>query len=158
MPRTVLPRLYHYTCEHSAPDILRDGFLEPHGLPGLPPVVWLTDLDAPVVEALGLTSIMLRCDRTAWRFEVDRALVDPDMIHRWVGVRRQFPPDYVTGLEEADGAMPMHWWLSFDRVPVVTGAHRPACATQRRRRTAEEQVADEAADRWEDDYWKGAAT
>lgn len=83
--------LYHYTCEHGMLAIvadtladsrqvdldLRDGgsmpgpWLRPTPqlcLPGRPELLWCTPEFDPDPEALGLTSNMLRCDRTQYRW------------------------------------------------------------------------------------------
>ena len=102
---------YHYTCEHGASAILRDGMLRPQRTP-LPPVqfvLWLTDLEAPARKPLGLTSHTLDCDRTAHRFVVN----EPVAVLPWVEARRQyFPRWWVEELESTDGAMPMHWYVT----------------------------------------------
>ena len=62
------PTLYHYTCDHARQLIGMRGKLKPHQHPLLSkwrPLVWLTDLEEPDAGALGLTSLMLDCDRTA---------------------------------------------------------------------------------------------
>lgn len=67
-------KLYHYTCQHIAEYINRDGFLKANEHPWLPeagPIVWLTDMRHPQVAALGLTSRFISCDRTAVRYIVE---------------------------------------------------------------------------------------
>lgn len=130
--------LWHYTCRHSmlvlgtgraelqpAWDLYDDA-----GRTALPSehrpiaeLVWLTDLETPVAEALGLTRNLVRCDRTGYRYRVDD---DRAPILRYVSVRRNLPPYARRALETAPGAMPMHWWVSskpvsvvFDPVPVM---------------------------------------
>jgi hypothetical protein len=101
--------LYHYTCRHSlakltaAADVFGTMVLEPMSPGGL---LWLTDLETPYREALGLTSMILNCDRTEYRLEV----MDPSTVQRWVDVRRQYPG--LRELELAPGVMPMHWYVS----------------------------------------------
>lgn len=101
--------LYHYTCAHGLEGIGTEGtgVLMPHQ--GL---VWLTDLEAPFREALGLTSYTLSCDRTAHRF---RAVDGLHAVMPWVQFRREaVPPDrraWAAALEAAPGAMPRHWWV-----------------------------------------------
>lgn len=106
--------LYHYTCDDGARLIERDGFLKPGG-DGL---VWLTDLYPPHREALGLTSITLKCDRMTNRFRV----LSRDGILRWMFVRRMFiqmgQRDWVHSLESAPGAKPGHWFITELTVPV----------------------------------------
>lgn len=66
-------RLYHWTCDHGAQGINRDGVVRPnpHPLLSMEPLVWLTDLDAASPWNLGLTSEILSCNRMAHRFEVE---------------------------------------------------------------------------------------
>ena len=67
------PTLYYYTCDHGRQLIGMRGKLKPHQHPLLSewrPLVWLTDLKEPDAGALGLTSLMLDCDRTAWRYRI----------------------------------------------------------------------------------------
>lgn len=119
MAGAVSARLWHFTCSHSAGPIRDGGELRPWPHPLLPePLVWLTDLEEPFRDGLGLTSHTLTCDRTEHRFEV----VDPTTAIWWptyartlrLGgwVRRE--------LDQAPGAMPAHWWVSTEPVPVLT--------------------------------------
>ena len=100
--------LYHYCCGHSLTSIRLDGWLQPHPHHLLcESVVWLTDLEQPHRDALGLTSHTLRCDRTEYRLTVHTgdAVWWPTYARRLdMGVRRQF--------EFTFGAMPAHWWVS----------------------------------------------
>ncbi len=108
--------LYHYTCDHGFAGIRDSGWvLRPWGVPGLPQLVWSTDLDVPVREGLGLRSKMLDCDRTQHRLTIA-----PDAEHlaeHWATARRRFLPTYVEALESNHGAMPQHWWVA--RVPLT---------------------------------------
>lgn len=81
-------RLYHFCCGHSATAIDRSLTLAPgldwftldrrlaragepiSGLSSAPAVLWLTDMEEPDRDALGLTSHMLDCDRTEFRYTV----------------------------------------------------------------------------------------
>jgi hypothetical protein len=100
--------LYHYTCKHSIEQIEKDGYLKPHlGL------VWATDLFPPVREALGLTSHLLKCDRMEAAYTLDSS-----NMMRWMDFRKHLPGWYRERLESADGAMPVHWWVSTRKVPV----------------------------------------
>ena len=117
--------LYHFTCDHGYADIIRDGHVKPlfdilGGMegdgPAAPPsgsFAWFTDLDTPNRDALGLTSRILSCDRTAYRFEV----TDETQVARWLDMRRLLPA--LWPLELAPGAMPAHWWIASEPVPVV---------------------------------------
>lgn len=127
--------LYHYTCEHGRAGIGDVGRLlasvdlseksaamaktDP-GLRDLLSWVWLTDLEAPDRDGLGLTMRLSKCDRTVHRYQV----IDPGPgVARWTAVRRAFNPDLRAELEGAPGAMPMHWFVA--RSGVVTVAYYP---------------------------------
>jgi hypothetical protein len=99
------PTLWHYTCDHGLA-----GIGKPYGWarPFSDGVVWLTDLDAPVPDALGLTSHLLTCDRTAHRYRV----VDAWAASPWMEMRPYWDPVRRDALEAAPGAMPRHWWVS----------------------------------------------
>ena len=119
--------LYHYTCDHGAAPILREGHVRPlfdvlggdegdgSALARMPQghFAWFTDLDTPDARGLGLTSQILSCDRTAHRFRV----TDSTEVTRWLDVRRYHPSMW--DLEKAPGALPAHWWLATEPVPVV---------------------------------------
>lgn len=110
-------RLFHYTCGHSLDGIQESRFLlRPWGAPGRPQLVWLTDLDFPDREGLGLTSRLIACDRTRYRFTVHPQSATP--VEHWSTARRRFRPTYVEALEKARGAKPEHWWISREPVPV----------------------------------------
>jgi hypothetical protein len=100
-------RFYHYTCRHSLakmePDLYGYVTLQPLSPGG---ILWVTDLDVPQRKGLGLTSTIIDCDRTEFRLE----LLDDTTVRRWVDVRRDYPE--LHPLELADGAMPMHWYIS----------------------------------------------
>lgn len=74
-------------------------------------LVWLTDLPVADRGALGLTSYILKCDRTAFRFTVD---ADQPGITAWVDwcrahrITRELRDRY----EGTYGARPLHWWVS----------------------------------------------
>ena len=106
-----LPRLYHFTCDHGAEGIRESGDIQIHRapFPRAPAVLWLTDLDVPNRDGLGLTSRILTCDRTAHRFEVKH----PHGVFHWNEAKlKYFPREQIEALEAAPGAMPMHWWVS----------------------------------------------
>jgi len=113
-----MPDLYHYTCAHSVKGIRRAMKLDPNEHPLLASLklVWLTDLEAPNVEALGLTSHILRCRRTEYR-----AVVDADeSIEHWPtfirALRRVGSEPLLRGIRELESTpdvLPMHWWVSF---------------------------------------------
>lgn len=111
MTRPVTPAvLYSYTCDHGKEGILASGSILKPNMRG-DGLVWLTDLPVADRAALGLTSYILRCDRTRWRFTVDSrqpgitAWVDWCRAHR---ITRQLRERY----EGTYGARPLHWWVS----------------------------------------------
>jgi hypothetical protein len=116
------PVLYHYTCGHNAPDIRKQGRIIPgirlHGQNvGGARFAWFTDLAPPVPrEAIGLTSLILKCDRTECVFTVD---CNAPGIRRWVDVRRLHRD--LWDLELAEGAAPMHWFVSQEPISVLVG-------------------------------------
>jgi len=103
--------LWHYTCTHHHRQLGWSGALKP----GRDGFVWLTDLDHPYAEALGLTSNFLDCDRTAHRYRV-RVITDA---RPWIEVRRELHPGRVEALESAPGVLPRHWWVAAALVPVT---------------------------------------
>lgn len=121
------PVLYHFTCHHGRNAIGKAGVLRPGAsvahqalLPWTSRLVWLTDLDVPLRDALGLTANSLTCDRGAHRYRV----TDPRFVAKWMDMRRILRNNPVTasmvaGLESAPGAAPRHWWISMKPVPVV---------------------------------------
>lgn len=119
--------LWHFTCMHGHGALGADGELlplielEPKRALLLPEpfrvmttLVWLTDLDAPQPEGLGLTSLVLSCDRTRYRYRV----TDTTGCVRYTSVRRELPRRVVDMLERGR-TLPAHWWLSRTPVPVT---------------------------------------
>lgn len=105
--------LFHFTCSHGREGIGTKGVLT---VPPWPSLVWLTDLDAAPAEALGLTQIILRCDRTRYRYRV----TDTGTCEPWLGSEaRSTLGTWSAMLEAATGAMPRHWWISAEPVPVI---------------------------------------
>jgi hypothetical protein len=109
-------RLYHYTCDHSAARIRTARWLVPHRQVVLSgrELVWLTDLEEPNRAALGLTSHILRCDRTKVRV----VAVTSDATH-WPAFARGLPAEQRHELECAPGVLPMHWYVAEMPVPVL---------------------------------------
>ncbi len=105
-----MTRLYHYTCDHGNKGIQEDGVLRGNAHPWMPaagPILWLTDMEAPTAEALGLTKRVIACDRTTHRF-----VVDTDRAVHWPrAARRLCTPSVRRELDFAPGALPMHWWV-----------------------------------------------
>lgn len=111
--------LYHFTCAHRAPRIVKEGELVPHFQPLLGvELVWLTDLAEPDRDGLGLTSTTLACDRTEFRFRATNHVgVRPWYSSMWrAGLDRQWLDDL-----ERFGA-PLHWFVSEIAVPVVSSS------------------------------------
>lgn len=120
--------LYHYTCEHAAAKIVKNGQLVgwPHRfLPLIGPIIWLTDLDQVArdekgLDPLGLAPIQLKhkCDRLGWRVDVD--IAEPI---RWASWARRHPAitkTQVTSVEtNARGTLIAHWYISLERVPIL---------------------------------------
>lgn len=110
--------LWHYTCDHGRAGIdATEGFVVPAryqtdkvaGGPG--EYAWFTDLATPARDALGLTSQILHCDRTAHRYRV----TDATDVVPWTEVRRQWL--WAEELESAPGARPRHWFVATVAVP-----------------------------------------
>lgn len=121
--------LWHFTCDHVALVIGDRGQLRPAkdlaepdsfwALAAWPSsFVWATDLPKPNRDALGLTSNMLACDRTAHRYRVLAEDFTP-----WHVIRRLIVDRHgrlgVELLEGAPGARPMHWFVSTEPVEAV---------------------------------------
>lgn len=110
---------YHFTClDHGLPGIRETGQLQPFtALPVLvPELVWLTDLESPHREALGLTSELLECDRTAVRIPVQ----EQHSVMPWWRWRRAHPEyqAWARVLEDAPGVRPAHWFVSAAPLPI----------------------------------------
>jgi len=121
------PTLWHYTCHHGHLALGQAGSLIPPLALGarydaLPPwardlgyLVWATDLGNPWPEPLGLTRHLGGCDRTEYRYRV----TDPAALTPYLDTWRTLDPRLARTLVMADGAMPRHWWVSRDPVPVA---------------------------------------
>lgn len=88
-------------------------------------LIWLTDLDYPKREALGLTMHAIANDRTEIRYRVTQPVAKPQPI-AWMKFRRHLDPRLVEDLELAPGAMPAHWYVAtapvrvqFDPLPAL---------------------------------------
>lgn len=120
--------LWHYTCDHTRAALGDSGRLIsalaqidaaktadwPKWKRTISGLIWLTDLDVPIRDALGLTMNTIGCDRTRHRYRV----VNYTAI-RYSVARRDLPKRLRDELESAPGAMPMHWWFAWTPVPVV---------------------------------------
>lgn len=117
------PLLWHYTCDHNAASIVATGALVPNRHPLLPnvaPLVWMTDDPDAGRWDLGLTGVMLDCDRMAHRFRV----VDSSTCQRWTDLVSAAPHGVLSDggrylLEH--GREFTSWWISPLPVPVVLG-------------------------------------
>lgn len=100
--------MFHYTCEDAAKRISRRGFLRPWPQPKLADIalVWLTDLEAPSLEALGLEPHVLTCDRLGVRY-----VVDVDDAERWNDVAPWLPILPHERLLFERGRQPEHWFV-----------------------------------------------
>lgn len=117
--------LYHFTCEHGYADLGPATFEEPaevkpgvlitpdKRLPWTSKFAWFTDMPNPDRESTGLTSILTKCDRLAYRYRV----LDDDGIQPWTDVAR-YLPRVREQIEQADGARPRHWYVSLTPVLV----------------------------------------
>jgi hypothetical protein len=126
--------LWHFTCNHAAPLIRKQGLILPGALQGPPSpeamsqlnpyerqavqeirsFAWFTDLQPPAPRGpLGLTRQTISCDRLAFCFEVEP---DYDDMRWWMYVRKEHPN--LLDLELDPDAMPMHWFVSEKPVPV----------------------------------------
>ena len=124
--------LWHYTCQHGRDKIGRSGLLLPardlvpahrrDALPWPSVYVWLTDLDTPDADVLGLTRHLIRCDRTAYRYRVS----DATGVVAWTTMARRLRMPWTERdyLEGEPGARPRHWFVSTDPVPVVEAGVR----------------------------------
>lgn len=115
--------LYHYTCVHSLPGIERDRLILPHRHPLFRvPLVWLTDLYPPDRHALGLTSTLIKCDRTVVR--VIAAAGASAIAQPWGRWAHDHHVPRLTRELLEDGALPAHWWVSTEPVPVSRIQHQ----------------------------------
>jgi hypothetical protein len=114
--------LYHFTCSHAAKSIERERWLRPNRHVSLDhELVWLTDLDRPSIYGLGLTSTILRCDRTEWTVIVPQS----DAIVSW----GSWAHEHKIGRQMRDeleyGAMPAHWYIAELPVPILAIGRTP---------------------------------
>ena len=109
-------RLLHYTCSHAAAKIGVDRVLRPNPL-SFRHLLWLTDLESPSVLGLGLTNYMLRCNRTEFR-----CVVETENAVKWTKWAHDNKVDFVNrlGLDGAEGAMPLRWWVSEVEIPILS--------------------------------------
>ena len=122
--------LYHYTCAHALEKIKEMGtllgsvhpILRFHGR-----IVWLTDLDVPVVRAIGMPKPTRDCDRLQYRISVSG---EWDTVAWWpVWSQRNVALPLRQALEvNEQGALFAHWWLAFGDIPIteIHDIRRPA--------------------------------
>jgi len=123
-------RLYHFCCTHSYQAIAQTWQVVPvsmlvsnimdripdHPLPPLFDLAWFTDMEVPDRQALGLTSRLIRCDRTErrlvvltpWKCQPWRAWSMENLERRQQHIARE--------LLSGD---PTRWWVSPIPVPVA---------------------------------------
>jgi hypothetical protein len=109
--------LWHFTCSHRASLIVTDGVLKPNPQPFLrgAALVWLTDLDVPDRDGLGLTSSFIKCDRTEFRFEATSHIgIEPWITSRW---RQAMTPVDRDDFEFY--GQPLRWFVATMPVPVL---------------------------------------
>jgi hypothetical protein len=109
--------IWHYTCDHGAPGIRRNGLVRPNGHPLLDglPISWWTDLGPEYRFEIGLTADWITCDRMAHRFEVK----DPCQLMRWPSAARVLGVPQPIRDDLEIGRLPAHWWVAFQPVEVI---------------------------------------
>ena len=103
--------LHHFTCDHGRQAIGKAGLIRPNRQ-SLVPVAWFTDLPDPDAVELGLTSIVLSCDRLAHRYRV----TDASNVVPWSEFGNVHP-GIRAALESSPGAQPDHWFVASKPVP-----------------------------------------
>lgn len=121
------PSLYHFTCDHGAEAIQADGFIRPMtpwpvnvgdvptGMAHAPPVAWFTSDPMPSRDAVGLTSVLLDCDRMAYRFQVGPVRAWP---WRSFAAMHGCTEEYYRGLVGTYWGRPDTWYVATRPVPV----------------------------------------
>ena len=123
MKRPEPSALYHYSCHHGASAIGERGIVLPSGmhapeavermpeeLKWLTNYAWFTDLSQPLPGQLGLTRMLIDCDRLAHRF-----VVKPDEMEKciwWPDEMKRLNLRAARRISLAPGAMPAHWWVA----------------------------------------------
>lgn len=98
------PTLWHYTCDHAWMRIGSRGWLKP----GPDGFIWLTDLDVPHRDGLGLSSAFIECDRTAHRYRVEPG----HDAHPFVRMQHAFDPARWDALMRVPGGLVRHWYVA----------------------------------------------
>lgn len=119
--------LWHYTCRHGLAGIEKTGTvlslagMSMRSISAFDQVAWFTDLDYPDRDALGLSMRDLNCDRARHRFRV----LDDSLVTPWIHAPlRRHPSRFGYLLETSPGALPRHWFIATEPVP-VTRDERP---------------------------------
>lgn len=99
--------LYHYTCDHGHQGIRPTGIV----LTGAYGYAWFTDLPFPRKAALGLTSHVIACDRTAHRYRA----IKPELLTPWAEIN----DPTLKAVLEGPGTQPEHWFVSRELVRVA---------------------------------------
>lgn len=112
-------RLFHYACRDHTHRALGDrAVLRPMRQPlhkNGSALIWLTDMDPPERDALGLTSeVFLRCDRLAVRY-----VVETDSAIPWNAYKVENVPSREIKILEGCGAKPDRWFVSLTSVLAV---------------------------------------
>lgn len=117
MSTLVVEKLWHWTCDHSAPLIRESGIVKPHPQPLLDMIElsWWTDLGPEHRYELGLTSNTIKCDRMAARFQA-RHIGD---LLWWSHAARGLRIPRRIRDELEDGRLPAHWWIAVEPVEVI---------------------------------------
>lgn len=102
----------HWTCEHGAKGITKDGFVKPHMHPFIGRAVsWWSDLEVCDRFGLGLTMNYTTCDRTEYVF-----VAEPEQeIVPWVKWARGRVTSQVRWEMQQIG-YPLHWFVA--EVPI----------------------------------------
>lgn len=125
-------KLHHYTCRHSLTKIARAETLAPMPQAFLAePLIWLTSLEIPNRDALGLTSNLLNCDRTEIRIDVTVDWAVPWNVY----VNAIGTPKYIRKLLEEAPHDPSTWWISTSPIPLTAEQLRFAALMARAVRT-----------------------
>lgn len=106
--------LWHWTCDHGAEGIRRDGLVWPNRQSFLS-IAWFTThgkRNERTRLACGLTSHTLGCDRMDNRFRA----AEGAFLIRWLDAD---PAQKWRDLLHTPGTDPASWWISFSEVPVV---------------------------------------
>lgn len=107
--------LWHFTCAHGAAAIGRRGVLQPNPQPVLDglPLIWFTSDPFPARDDVGLSSLMLKCDRMECRYRATAT----DGCVPWLELAETI--DLRTVAMLSTGRAADTWWVSAAPVPAV---------------------------------------